>query len=125
MKTGSCLCGAVRFEVEGELPAPDACHCRDCRKFSGHYFVSTDIPRASLRVDGAEHLTWFGTSKKVLRGFCSRCGSSMFWDSPTRDWMGIAMGAFDGPTGTAIAKHIFVAGKGDYYELGDGLPQEQ
>lgn len=34
------------------------------------------------------------------------------------------MGAFDGPTGTTLAKHIFVAEKGDYYEIGDGLPQE-
>lgn len=124
MKTGSCLCGAVTFEVDGELAPADACHCRNCRKQSSHFFVSTDVPRVALRVDGTEHLTWFGSSKQVLRGFCSRCGSSLFWDSIARDWMSVAMGAFDGPTGGAIAKHIFVAEKGDYYELSDGLPQE-
>ena len=124
MKKGSCLCGAVTFEVDGELPPPDACHCSMCRKSSGHYFASTDVARTALRVDGAEHLTWFQSSPKVLRGFCSRCGSSMFWDSITRDWIGVAMGAFDGPTEAELAKHIFVGDKGDYYRIADGLPQE-
>ena len=40
MHKGSCLCGAVRFEVEGELPPPDACHCAQCRKHSGHFFAT-------------------------------------------------------------------------------------
>jgi hypothetical protein len=68
-------------------------------------------------------VTWFSSSPKVRRGFCARCGSSLFWDPPHRDWIAVAMGAFDGPTGTALNLHIFVADKGDYYEIGDGLPQ--
>ena len=48
MHRGSCLCGAVSFEVAGALPGPDACHCAQCRKHSGHYFASTDVPRAAL-----------------------------------------------------------------------------
>ena len=47
MHKGSCLCGAVTFAVEGELRPPDACHCTNCRKQSGHYFASTDVPRAT------------------------------------------------------------------------------
>jgi len=123
MHTGSCLCGAVSFEVSGELKAPDACHCGQCRKHSGHYFASTDVARSALRIQGAEHITWFPSSEKVRRGFCSICGSSLFWDPIQRDWTSIAMGAFDAPTGTHIEKHIFVADKGDYYEISDGLPQ--
>lgn len=125
MHQGSCLCGAVSFEVAGELPAPDACHCRMCRKQSGHVFASTDVPRAALTVRGAERVTWFKSSERVRRGFCSVCGSTLFWDPPARDWIAVAMGAFDGATGTRLAKHIFVAEKGDYYELTDGLPQHQ
>ena len=60
---------------------------------------------------------------KVRRGFCSTCGSPLFFDPPAKDWIGITMGAFDGPTETHIELHIFVAEKGDYYEIGDGLPQ--
>ena len=51
MPAGSCLCGAVRFEVEGELPAPNGCHCSQCRKTSGHYWVSTDLPEAAVTID--------------------------------------------------------------------------
>lgn len=57
MHLGSCLCGAVSFEVGGELPEPDACHCRMCRKQSGHFFASTDVPRAALTVRGEDRLT--------------------------------------------------------------------
>lgn len=124
MPTGSCLCGAVRFRVEGELHAPDACHCSQCRKQSGHYWASTDIARTALTVTGGEHLTWFRSSEKVQRGFCSRCGSFLFWDPLGRERIAVAMGAFDAPTGTQLAKHIFVADQGDYYAIADGLPQE-
>lgn len=123
MPKGSCLCGAVRFEVSGALKAPDACHCTKCRKTSGHYFASTDIPRDRLRVEGGENVTWFQSSEKVRRGFCATCGSSLFFDPPHLDWIGVAMGAFDEPTGTRLELHIFVANKGDYYEIADGLPQ--
>lgn len=124
MHTGSCLCGAVRFEVEGALPPPDACHCTECRKHSGHVFVSTDVPRAALTVHGAEEVRWFHSSEKVRRGFCSTCGASLFWDPIHRDFIGVAMGAFDGPTETHLAIHVFVSEKGDYYEIADGLPQK-
>ena len=123
MPGGSCLCGAVRFEVRGALKPPDACHCTKCRKSSGHYFASTDIPKARLSVTGADNVTWYQSSERVRRGFCRTCGSPLFFDPPARDWIGVAMGAFDGPSGTHLEMHIFVADKGDYYEIADGLPQ--
>jgi hypothetical protein len=49
----------------------------------------------------------------------------LFWDPIERDWIAIAMGSFDAPTSTHLEKHIFVAEKGDYYKIDDGLPQEQ
>jgi hypothetical protein len=61
----------------------------------------------------------------VRRGFCSVCGSTLFWDPIGKDVTAIAMGSLDTPTGTHLAKHIFVAHKGDYYEITDGLPQHQ
>ena len=122
---GSCLCNAVHFEITDTLPPPDACHCTDCRKLSGHYFVSTDVPRDTLTIHGPENLTWFQSSEKVRRGFCSTCGSSLFWDPFEQDWIAVAMGSLDLPTNTTLGKHIHVADKGDYYEINDGLPQNQ
>jgi hypothetical protein len=120
---GACLCGSVRFVVSAALEPPVACHCVQCRRQSGHYFASTNVRRADLALQGEEHLSWYASSAKVRRGFCARCGSWLFWDPPARDWTSIAMGAFDAPTRTQLERHIYVAEKGDYYELGDSLPQ--
>src|SRR5688572_22946559 len=124
MHKGSCGCGAVTFEVAGSLPGPDGCHCSQCRKHSGHFFVSTDVPRTNVTIRGGENVTWYRSSDKVRRGFCSTCGSSLFWDPIERDWIGVAMGAFDEPTGAKIHIHVHTASKGDYYDITDGLPQK-
>ena len=123
MHKGSCLCGAVTFEVAGDLPKPDGCHCTKCRKTTGHFLASCDVPKTALMVRGQDSVGWYQSSEKVRRGFCSVCGSTLFWDPVFRDFIGIAMGAFDGPTGTQLGIHIFVADKGDYYDIADGLPQ--
>jgi hypothetical protein len=126
MHKGSCLCGAVTFTVDGDLPPPDACHCGACRKHSGHFFASTDMKRDALTIAGEDHVQWYQSSEKVRRGFCKTCGTTLFWDPPaSRDWTAVAMGAFDTPTQTQLGMHIFVADKGDYYEISDGLPQNQ
>ncbi len=123
MHHGSCLCGAVTFDVDGDLPGPDACHCTSCRKHSGHVFASTDVPRSAVTIRGEDKIGWYQSSEKARRGFCSICGSSLFWDPLHRDWIGIAMGAFDAPTETRLHVHIFTAEKGDYYDISDGVEQ--
>ncbi len=123
MHTGSCLCRAVRFDVSCELHPPDACHCSFCRKQSGHVFASTNVPRSALTVHGGENVKWYASSEKVRRGFCSTCGSALFWDPVSTDWIAVAMGAFDPPTRTKLAAHIFVEEKSDYYDIADGVPQ--
>ena len=125
MHTGSCLCGAVKIKVGGDLPAPTACHCTQCRKHSGHFEASADVPRSRLSIVGAEHISWYQSSAKARRGFCATCGSSLFWDPIHKDWIGIAMGLFDGLTHTKLSRHIFVSEKGDYYDIADGLPQNE
>lgn len=125
MLKGSCLCGSVTFRVTGDLPPPHACHCTKCRKFTGNFEAGTDIPRERVTIAGERHVNWFQSSDHARRGFCSVCGSSLFFDVPDSDWIGISMGAFDGPTNTTLSSHIFVADKGDYYQIADGLPQHQ
>lgn len=120
---GGCLCGRVRFTLAERPTDATACHCRMCRRQTGHFFSSANVPKSAVRIEGAEHLTWYRSSEKVRRGFCSHCGSALFWEPVFRDWTSVALGAIDGPTGLALERHIFVAEKGDYYAIGDGLPQ--
>ncbi|PCJ20029.1 MAG: aldehyde-activating protein [Candidatus Cloacimonadota bacterium] len=123
MYKGSCICKAITFEVNTYLEKIDACHCISCRKHSGHYFVSTDIPRSSLKINGEDKITWFLSSEKVRRGFCSICGSSLFWDPIQLDWTAVAMGAFDNLSEAKLKIHVHVSEKGSYYDILDNLPQ--
>lgn len=125
MLTGSCQCGAVRFELHAPLTDATACHCVQCRKQSGHFFASANVAKAAVNITGTDALTWYASSEKVRRGFCSRCGSWLFWEPIHRDWTSVALGAVDGATGVQLQRHIFVAEKGDYYQLADGLPQNE
>ncbi len=126
MLIGSCLCGAVTFEVSGTSSEIEVCHCTQCRKWTGHFFANIEVPRDSLEVHGDDRIAWYHSSAKVRRGFCGTCGSTLFFDPIDRikhRWMGVAMGALDTSTGARIALHIFAAEKGDYYEIPDGERQ--
>ncbi len=72
---------------------------------------------------------WFSASATARRGFCPTCGSLLFWqpvaDGGPADSLSVSMGAVDGPTRLRLERHIFVADKGDYYDVADGLPQEE
>jgi len=120
---GSCLCGAVRFSVDGPLTPPAACHCSQCRKQSGHYWAASEVPRDAVTIEGADKLSWYQASDKARRGFCSVCGAFLFWEAADSDRLDVAMGALDTPSGAMLQMHIFVADKGDYYRIDDGLPQ--
>ncbi|MEO1314605.1 MAG: GFA family protein [Pseudomonadota bacterium] len=121
MVEGSCLCGAVRFTVNGPLRPVVACHCVQCRKTSGHYVAATSAKRADLTVHGP--VAWYPSSPSARRGFCPTCGSSLFWEEDGTDQTSIHAGTLDAPTGLTLAGHIFTADKGDYYEISDDLPQ--
>jgi hypothetical protein len=122
--TGGCLCGAVRYRASGPLRDIVACHCSQCRRTSGHHAAMTSIPESQLTLTSSEGLQWYRSSDTAERGFCSRCGSNLLWRPLGQDRIAIAAGSLDMPTGLALAEHIFVADKGDYYEIEDGKPQK-
>ena len=123
MITGQCLCGAVTFELDGPLRDSVACHCSQCRKTSGHYWSATQVPTERLTVTRDDGLTWYRSSDTARRGFCNRCGSSLFWQMDGECTTSIGTGTLDGATGIKTAKHIFVADKGDYYDIEPGVSQ--
>ncbi|MFT6675002.1 MAG: hypothetical protein ACJAVM_001188 [Sulfitobacter sp.] len=120
---GSCNCGAVSFTVAGGGQSVSACHCSQCRKQSGHYWASGYAPLANYTIHGA--VRWFEASPTAKRGFCPTCGSFLFWKAHDEDAMSFSLGVINGPTGLVLGEHIFVADKGDYYEIADGVPQRE
>ena len=121
--SGGCLCGGVRYRVAGRLEDVAACHCGQCRRTSGHYFAATSCKRPALSFESDETLAWYQSSPEARRGFCSRCGASLFWERIEGDKIDILAGTLDQPTGLKMNGHIFVDDKGDYYDIADGLPQ--
>jgi hypothetical protein len=129
MATGRCLCGAVRYRVEGPLRDVLICHCEECRRWHGHESASTAVARGDLVLLEERGLRWIRSPRsdaRARRGFCSECGSSLFWDAPGRETISISAGTLDRPTGLRVASHWFVSQAGDYYDLpDDGLPRHE
>lgn len=123
MRSGGCLCGAVRYEVRGALRPIIMCHCTQCRRMTGHFMAATAARHADFRVVTDGGLKWFAASQEAQRGFCAHCGSTLFWQGVGRDYLSIAAGTLDDSSGLEVAGHIFVADKGSYYEIDDGTPQ--
>ena len=121
--TGRCECGAVRFAVAGEMREVVNCHCGQCRRFHGHFGAYTNCNLADLSFAEQGGLRWYQSSAVARRGFCGECGSSLFWQRLEGGTISVAAGCLDAPTGLRTVRHIFVAHRGDYYEIADGLEQ--
>ena len=118
--TGRCLCGAVTFKGTWGSEPLNACHCTQCRRWSGHVWAATGA--SELVLEGP--VRWYRSSERAERGFCPECGSSLFWRRRDRGGIEVAPGSVDSPTGLRMAGHIFVADKGEYYDIADGFPQD-
>lgn len=121
--TGACLCGAVKFSVDGRLREIVFCHCGQCRRQTGLYYASTNADEKDLTITGAENVTWYQSSDEGRRGFCKHCGSALFWKYRGQDDISIQAGSLDKPTELVPGYHIFCADKGDFYAINDDLPQ--
>jgi hypothetical protein len=119
MRTGSCLCGAVKYEAQN-LRDVLACHCEQCRKQTGNYMSATAAADVDFKITEERGLKWFRSSSSAQRAFCSECGSTLFWRGDGKDYTAIAAGTLDGPTGLKLSGHIFCDNAGDYYEITGG-----
>ncbi len=119
VRTGRCCCGAVRYELTGDMTKVTYCHCSKCRRWHGHVGAYAAVGRAGFRLVESRGLKWYAASATVRRGFCGDCGSSLLWDEEGDDHVAVCVGTLDAPTGLEPKAHIFVGSKGDYYALPD------
>ncbi len=120
---GGCLCGAVRYQAVRPLREVVACQCGQCLRSHGHHAAYTAVAKSALTFLEQRGLAWYASSETARRGFCRDCGSSLFWDPGDRDYVAIAAGSLDQPSGLKLVAHVFTASKADYYEITDGLEQ--
>jgi hypothetical protein len=126
MIRGSCLCGGVRYEVDGELGPVALCHCGMCRKASGTAFATNaSTARATFRlVAGAELVQRYTSSPGNRRCFCRACGSPLFGESDEMpDQVRLRLGLLDDDPGVRPAYHWAVDFKAPWWDIADGLPR--
>ncbi|HEX9426275.1 MAG TPA: GFA family protein, partial [Candidatus Polarisedimenticolia bacterium] len=105
---GSCMCGAVKFRVTGELGEMMNCHCTHCRKSHAAAFAAyIMVAQRDFRfVRGAAHLTTHAAPTGTKRSFCRRCGSIVTcWNDDDRVYTWITASTLDTPITITPAYH--------------------
>lgn len=125
MLEGSCLCGAVRYRIDGALGAIVCCHCSMCRKAQGSAFAANaPVPASAFRiVQGEEALRAFRSSPGKERVFCGTCGSPIYSRRDGAADVRVRIGTLDTPITARPSAHIHVASKADWWEIADDLPR--
>jgi hypothetical protein len=124
---GGCLCGGVRYRIDGRYRDIICCHCENCRRTHGHIAAYTALRRSDLTLLNEQTLQWYhDVSPDTWRGFCNRCGASLFWDARDgRQRISVAAGSLDDSRDLKIIGHVYVSEAAGYYEIDDGLPSFQ
>jgi hypothetical protein len=121
---GGCLCGGVRYEIDGALRDVVICHCSRCRRTHGHTGAYAECASQDIVLLAAGALCWYEAAGRA-RGFCGRCGASVFWRADREDRTSIAAGTLDEPTGLRTVAHIYTASRGDYYVIDADAPHHE
>ena len=120
--SGGCDCGAVRYEVTGPLRSVIVCHCGQCQRTHGAPAPYSGTKKRHLHLVKDDGLRWYQSSTFARRGFCGACGASLFWEAFDEEYISVAAGTIDVPSGLKTIGHIFMGDRGDWYDVDDGLP---
>lgn len=122
MPTGSCLCGAVRYRVDGAIGWTSHCHCSMCRKAHGTAFGTYGrVPQEAFHFEsGEEDVVRYVSSPGTTRTFCGRCGSTLQF-LQAEGFVELALGTLDDGAGVEPKAHIHVASKAAWYAIHDDL----
>ena len=119
----SCLCGGIKLKTQGYHRNVQNCHCIQCMKTHGHHAAYTNVEERNVKFLKKRTLKWFKSSKRAKRGFCNKCGASLFFKIIGAKTISIAAGMFNRPVKLKTTMNIFVKGKLDYYKLDSSMPK--
>lgn len=121
---GRCLCGAVKYRIDGPMRDVIECHCERCRRTSGHHVATTQARADDIELERSGTLAWFSPADDpgVRYGFCRTCGSSLFWTADGSDAWSVCAGTLDQPTGLRTSATWFADEAGDYLTLNSSIP---
>lgn len=122
--TGGCLCGAVRYEVEGPGRYLCYCHCGSCRRATGAAMVPWGtFAHGRFRLTRGT-LAEYRSSPPVRRGFCAACGTPLtYWHASRPGDIDVTLATLDAAAAIAPEAHVWVSEKLPWVRLDDGLPR--
>ena len=120
---GKCLCGGIKFTTKGFHREVSNCHCIQCMKTHGNFAAYTRVNDNCLNFLNKKTLKWFKSSNKAKRGFCFRCGASIFFKVNKSKTTSISAGMFDKSLKVKSNKNIFVKKRLKYYKLDQSIPK--
>jgi hypothetical protein len=125
MTEGRCLCGALRYQIDGPFVDMVHCHCSMCRKHHGTAFATwVAAPADGFRwLAPTDALVEYRWSERGHRAFCSVCGSVAPVVDPAIGLAIVPAGNIEGDPGVRPTRHMFTASKAPWYAIADGLPQ--
>lgn len=122
MIEGGCLCGSCRYGTNAEPLNVRVCHCHRCQKATGAaFYARVMVPLAGLTIDGP--VGWLSAESGIRRGFCTRCGTTLFSERQSAGTIGLSMGSLDQPGSFEPTEHIWTSSKQAWLTLKDGRPQ--
>jgi hypothetical protein len=125
-RAGHCQCEGIRFELEGGPTDASFCYCSICRRLSGSAFAAyIEFESSTVRItEGADFLSRYDVTDKLVKRFCSTCGTSLFTaHSDFPHLIYVNLGAIDDHRGIVPRYHQFVGSKAEWYTIADSLPQ--
>lgn len=111
---GTCLCGAVSLYFRQPSPNLGACHCSLCRRWGGGPFLSVEIHEPP-HVEGEEWVRVYASSEWAERGFCSRCGSHLFYRLKKAPFYALSAGLFKESEAWPLKLQVFIDEKPESY----------
>jgi hypothetical protein len=126
MYLGSCLCGAIKFEISDKISDIVCCHCSLCRKAQGSAFATNaNVDKGHFNfISGEDNLTAYPTSTTQAKYFCKTCGSPiMSKNTLSPDLIRIRLGTIESDILERPGAHIFVASKANWETITGDLPQ--
>ena len=120
---GGCLCGALRYRIDGPIDHAVHCHCTMCRRWSGAVAVTWfTVPLSQFEITTGQ-LAAYKSSDHGERRFCPTCATQVaFWSSKRPDEIDVTIGTLDHPEKYPAKRHVFAANRLPWVHLDEQLP---
>lgn len=127
-RTGRCLCGGVQISIRNLPQTLGACHCENCRRWTGSALIALTVAPEDIAIVGSDRVTTYKSSDWATRSFCAVCGSTLWYrltvPTPEQGSYEIPVGLLDNPHGLPLSSEIYIDRKPDGYVLAGATKQQ-